>query len=418
MRRLATCLAIAICLATPIYLASAAAGSEPAGGSDESRDAGIVEVIEVSGLLDPVLVDFVDGAIADAEDEMATALVLQLNSRGAVVGDDVVVDLARRIARSSVPVVVWVGPSGSRALGAAAQLAGAVSQLGVAPGSRLGDTGAQILPEDEFGVLFGEAADLLADETVGATEAAALAIVDGPAPTIGDFIVDLPGVETRVVEGGDLPRREPVTTVRFSRLPLVSQLMHTVASPAVAYLLFVCALGLLIFEFYTAGIGVAGAVGAGALVLASYGLWVLPAAPLGVGLVIFAFFGYAVDVQTGVARVWTAIATVSYVVGTFLFYDGLSLSWITLLVSFVGVLLAFLAGMPAMVRTRFSTPTIGREWMIGESGLAVAPVDPEGTVSLRDALWRARTSRATPIAQGDPIVVVGIDGLVLRVSPE
>ena len=56
--------------------------------------------------------------------------------------------------------------------------------------------------------------------------------------------------------------------------------------------------------------------------------------------------------------------------------------------------------------------------MIGETGLAVASVDPDGTVSVRDALWRAHTSRVTPIAQGDPVVVVGIDGLVLDVAPE
>ena len=418
MRRLAICLAIASG-AMVAGLPSAWAGGEGVGDADEGRDEpGTVEVIEVSGLLDPVLVDFVEGSVTSAEESGAISLVLQLNSRGAVVGDDDITELARRIADSTVPVAVWVGPSGSRALGAAAQLAGVASEIGMAPGSRLGETGDQILPEDEFGVVFGDNAALLRDESVGATEAEDLGIVERPAPTIGDFIVDLPGVETRVVEGGEVPRREPVTIVRFSQLPLVSQLMHTVASPAVAYLLLVIALGLLVFELYTAGIGVAGAVGAGALVLACYGLWVLPVAPLGVGLVAFSFFGYAVDVQTGVVRVWTAIATVSFVVGTLLFYDGLALSWITMGVAIIGVLLAFLAGMPAMVRSRFSTPTIGREWMIGESGLAVAAVDPDGTVSVRDALWRAHTSRVTPIAQGDPVVVVGIDGLVLDVAPE
>ena len=57
-----------------------------------------------------------------------------------------------------------------------------------------------------------------------------------------------------------------------------------------------------------------------------------------------------------------------FVVASVFLYDGLSLSWITLLAGIGGVLLAFLAGMPAMVRTRFATPTIGREWMIGEMG--------------------------------------------------
>ncbi len=71
-----------------------------------------------------------------------------------------------------------------------------------------------------------------------------------------------------------------------------------------------------------------------------------------------------------------------------------------------------------MVRTRFSTPTIGREWMIGEMGRAVTTVDPNGTVQIRDALWRATTNRATPIAELDAVRVIGIDGLVLEVEPE
>ena len=74
--------------------------------------------------------------------------------------------------------------------------------------------------------------------------------------------------------------------------------------------------------------------------------------------------------------------------------------------------------MPAMVRTRFSTPTIGREWMIGEMGRAVTAIDPDGTVQVRDALWRAYTNRATPIDELDRVRVIGIEGLVLEVEPE
>jgi membrane-bound serine protease (ClpP class) len=74
--------------------------------------------------------------------------------------------------------------------------------------------------------------------------------------------------------------------------------------------------------------------------------------------------------------------------------------------------------MPSMVRTRFSTPTIGREWMVGEMGRAVTAVSPDGVVQIRDALWRASTNRATPIDELDRVRVVGIDGLVLEVEPE
>jgi membrane-bound serine protease (ClpP class) len=115
--------------------------------------------------------------------------------------------------------------------------------------------------------------------------------------------------------------------------------------------------------------------------------------------------------------VWTGIATVSFVIGSLTLYDGISLSWITLLAGIAGMTVAMLTGMPAMVRARFSTPTIGREWMIGEEGSARTSVSPEGVVEVRGAPWRARTNRATPIGAGDPVRVAAIDGLVLDVEP-
>jgi len=131
----------------------------------------------------------------------------------------------------------------------------------------------------------------------------------------------------------------------------------------------------------------------------------------------FAVFGYGIDVQTGVPRAWSAIATAAFALGSLVLYDDISLSWVTLLVAIVGMALAMVGGMPAMVRTRFSTPTIGREWMVGEVGSAVGAVAPEGVVSVRDAPWRARTNRATPIEAGQSVRVVSIDGLLLEVEP-
>ena len=45
-------------------------------------------------------------------------------------------------------------------------------------------------------------------------------------------------------------------------------------------------------------------------------------------------------------------------------------------------------------------------------------VDPDGVVRIRDALWRARTNRATPIHAGERVRVVSIEGVVLEVEPE
>src|SRR3546814_20625124 len=79
--------------------------SDPNATSD-----GYVAVIEVSGLLDRVLVDFVETQLEAAEEADATALVLQLNSGSAVVADDRLEALVERIEVEDVPEAAWVGP--------------------------------------------------------------------------------------------------------------------------------------------------------------------------------------------------------------------------------------------------------------------------------------------------------------------
>jgi membrane-bound serine protease (ClpP class) len=395
---------------------AAAAPDQAGAGPDE---AGTVEVIEVSGLLDPILVDFIQRSIADAEASEAVALVLQLNSPGSGVDDERLGELARAMTDASIPVTVWIGPSGAKATGGAAEIALVGGDVGMASGTRIGDIGRRRIPPGEGGDRLDAAAAELLDRTYDDERAVEEGVVDRLAPTVGLFINDLAGFETEQVENdeGELVR-QPVTSTRFAQLSLPSQLLHTAASPAVAYLLLVVGLGLVLFEFFTAGVGVAAVVAVLCLLPAGYGLGVLPVRGWALALLIGSMLAFAVDIQTGVPRFWTGAGFVMFTVGTLWLFDGVDLSWITLLVVFVAVPVAVLAGMPAMVRTRFSTPTIGREWMVGELGRAVGAVDPDGTVLIREALWRARVNRATPVAAGAAVRVIGLDGPVLEIEPE
>ena len=128
--------------------------------------------------------------------------------------------------------------------------------------------------------------------------------------------------------------------------------------------------------------------------------------------------GCAIDVQTGIPRAWTIIGMSAFTVGSVFLFTEFRPTWIALIVGIVGMAVVMFSGMPAMVRTRFATPTIGREQMVGELGTAIEGVEPEGTVQVLGGLWRARTNRATPIPSGESVRVVGIDGLVLEVEPE
>ncbi len=407
-------MAVGLAAAGATLATALAAGLAPAASQPTCEaGSGPVAIIEVDGLLDPVLTDFVEDQVGEAEEICAVALVLQLDSGGAVVSDGRLDDLVATIGESTVPVGVWVGPSGSKAIDDAVRLLAVAQVSGVAPGSSSEVTPALL---EARRVDATELGTVDVGDRVSAGTAVDLDLVDNGAPVIGQFVMDLDGVETEIVDGQRQLADD--ATVQFGGLGIVGQLMHTVASPAVAYLLFVIGLALLLFELFTAGVGIAGMVGAGSLILGCYGLSVLPTRPVGVALLLFAVFAYGVDVQTGVPRLWTGIATVSFVLGSLLLFDGVSVSWITLLVAFVGMTLAMLAGMPTMVRSRFSTPTIGREWMIGELGEARTDIAPDGVVTLRDAPWRARTNRATPIRQDEPVRVVAIEGLVLEVEPE
>jgi membrane-bound serine protease (ClpP class) len=336
-----------------------------------------VRVIQISGLFDRVQADFFERSLHEADRKDET-LVVQLSSSRAV---------GHRMLDLDGNYSVWVGPGKAARVGSqlAPVLKGA-KVVGVVPGAHV--------PAGTH--------------------------VDLRSPTLGDFIVNIPGVPTKVVpvKGSRITRREPLVDVRFSKPSLTARAIHGVTSPGPAYALLLFGLLLALLEFATAGVGLAAATAAIFLVLAALGLGGLPVNGIGVAALIFGCGGLAVDVQAGAPRAWTAIGTALLLYGTvFLYRDGMHvpIPWV---VGVLGLAAAFvLAGLPSLIRARFSSPTIGRESFIGELGTAVGELAPEGVVNVRGATWRARTNRATPLADGDAVRVVGIDGLVLDVEP-
>jgi membrane-bound serine protease (ClpP class) len=264
-------------------------------------------------------------------------------------------------------------------------------------------------------------------------DAVAAKLVDGTEPTVGQFIAGLNGKVLSTANGNVRMRTSTVVgvganrtvqanqNVRFRKLDLTQQLAHTLGAPWVAYFLFVAGLALMLLEFYTASVGIAGAVGAVALIGGCFGFSHLPVAPWAIALLGLGMFGLAIDLQAGGLGPWTFIGGAALIAGSLWLYDGataLDPAWWILVLVCGSTLLFVLSGMTAMVRSRFSTPTIGREELIGEMGVAEVGVDPDGVVRVRDALWRARTNRATPIAAGDSVRVVAVEGVLLEVEPE
>jgi membrane-bound serine protease (ClpP class) len=442
LRRLA--IALLTTAAGLSLFAGGVSAQDDQGGDDPTPDTVVtpggatiapVDVLQVSGFMDDILVAEIRDAIERADDSGAQALILQVNCDGTVVDDSVVEALLEDIATAPVPIGVWVGPTGSRFYGPAAQMLAVADVTGMAPGARVGYFGVPLsIPSAEID--FGIAEETLRNGSVGLSEARALDIFrqrinDEGIPTVTSMLQAMNGYEElgvtlvtteQVVTDDGNTRFDTVAIVRFSKLSLIDQLFHTVASPPVAYLLLLTGLALLVFEFFTAGVGVAGVVGAVCTFLAFSGLAVLPTRTWAVVVIGLAMLAFSVDVQVGIPRFWTGVGLVLTVIGTWFLFEplpGASMrpGWIALITGVGGIALTFIVGMPNMVRTRFATPTIGREWMIGELGTVIDDVDPDGVVEVGNGRWRARTNRATPVMRGDEIRVAAIDGITLEVEP-
>lgn len=418
--------------------------SDAGAGQPESRRG--IEVVQVEGLLDPPNITLVLDAIQRANDDRLTMVVLQLDSGGAVSD---VGGIVRAIGRSRVPVVAWVGPSGADATGAAALIVEAAHVAFVSQGSSLGPAEPLRLDDPDasrVGVVRARLEQLaeergrdasgagrLATSELGPREATDIGATNGVRAIVGEVIVKLDGTTVRTTEGdlelstatvigkGRDRRRQPNQDVIFDSLGIGAQLQHTLISPSIAYFLLVAGLALIVFEFFAASVGFAAAVGAISVVGAAYGFSHLPVHWWGIALLLLAAFGFAVDAQAGGLGFWTGVGAVALVSGSVTLYGGdagLRPAWWVIVVVCGGTVLFYAFAMPAFIRSRFSTPTIGREGMIGELGTAEVPVDPDGVVLIRGARWRARTNRATPVAAGDAARVVAVDGLVLEVEPE
>jgi membrane-bound serine protease (ClpP class) len=433
-------------------LLPATADAAPRAARDGSR-AGI-SVIQVDGLIDPPNAALIRDSIRDANRNPTSLLVIKFASGGAVDVDPE--PLVAAIRTSRVPIAVWIGPSGGKAKGVAALLASAAPIAAVSNGSSIGPADPVRLDEpdatdpavlsdrlaanNERNDRSAAGARAMVHRTLSSTEAARLGATNRvcPAvppgcPTLGDFIVNLNGktVQTaagsvklstsKVVGEGNDRSRQPNQVIRFRKLDLVGQAIHTLTSPSIAYLLLVVGLALIIFEFFTISVGLAGGAGALALIGAFVGFSHLPVTWWALLLILVGMIGYAIDVQAGRPLAWTVIGSVLLIVGSLFLYGGsakLNVPWWVLLIMIVGTIVFMVGAMPVAVRSRFSTPTIGREGLVGELGDAVVDVSPDGVVLLRGARWRARTNRATPIKAGDRIRVVEVDGLVLEVEPE
>ncbi len=418
----------------------------PAAAQSESQRT--VDLIEIDGVIDPVTADYLINRIDAAERDGVHAAIIRLDTPGGL--DVSMRDIVRNLLASRVPVIVWVAPPGARAASAGTFIAYAANLAYMADSTELGaatpvnlsgeqdDTLQRKVTNDaaafirELALTRDRNAEWAEDAvrnaaSIGATEAADIDVVNGIASSLRTLLEELDGIEVETGNGSTLTletwnetQGSPTVTIRFQEMNLLQQLLHIVTNPEVAYLLLLVGTFGIIFEIYNPGIGLAGIIGAVSLLLGFYALSVLPTNWAGVALVVLAVVFFLVDLQTAGLGIWTVGGAVALVAGGVLLFtgapDALTLSPLAIVLAVVITLLFFMSVMTAALRVRLRRPVTGAEGIVGSVAEAKTDIAPEGTVSTRGTLWRARTME-TGIAAGSKVEVKATEGLVLLVEP-
>jgi membrane-bound ClpP family serine protease len=196
--------------------------------------------------------------------------------------------------------------------------------------------------------------------------------------------------------------------------------LRLASEPEATFFFLVAAIAAATFEFYAAGVGVSAAASVIAFLLAGYGLATLPISWPSVGAAVLGLLLYTWDFQRNRLGWRSLLGTVLLLVGGLTITDArpqMAPVWWIVVIVVAGTALFYAVALTTIVRSRFSTATIGREYLIGRGGKAETAFDPEGIVVVGEARWRARSHREAGIMPGDTVEVTGVDGIVLDVEP-
>jgi membrane-bound serine protease (ClpP class) len=401
-------------------------GAFPALAHEGHEHGGGVVVVEIEGALDQRMIDFIADAVVVDD---VSLVVLWIDSPGVASGDlSSLIDLVRSAA---IPIATWIGPPGAEVYGGALQLAASSDYLGAAPGSRIGYSVPAVAGDDASALLVDIPGLMaLSGSRLNISEEGPLPdFVDATSPSIGQFLASLDGIE---IDGVVLDTAEEIRLadgtvatvftgeVRFLKPDLITRVLRLSIRPEAAFFFLVLGFALVAFEFYAAGIGVTAGVAVLSLLLSAYGVGALPFRWWAVVASVVGVFLYNWDFQRSQLGWRSLLGTAGLILGGLMFTDAdpqFGPHWWTVLIIVLGIALFYLFAMTTVVRSRFSTQTIGREYLIGRSGIAESLFDPEGFVSVDGASWRGTAHRAAGIKSGDEVTVLAVKGIVLEVEP-
>lgn len=412
-------------------------------GVADAQDSGRhVVITTVAGPITPVIAAHIDDGIERVERDGSAAYLIQLDTPGGL--DTSMRAIVQDILASEVPVIVYVSPQGARGASAGAIITFAAHVAAMAPGTTIGaatpvsgqggdDLDAKIVND---AIAYAEALAELRDRDVGfvadtvrdgraasASQALELGAIDVVAASVNELLDMVDG--TTVIVGPGQREVQLATAgaiVERHNMSALRSIQQFLANPNIAFLLLSIGTLGLIYELATPGLGVGGVLGATFIVLAMFGLAVLPVNVVGVVFLLLAVALFIAEVAApgiGLAAAGGAFALV--LSGIFLIdtdAPGLQISAAVVVPSAL-VVAAFvvIAGRIAMRARTAPSSTTGPGLFVGRQA-TVRYTGTNAHVFIQGAWWGVRLARPDDVmVDGSSVEVVDIDGLTLIVDP-
>jgi membrane-bound serine protease (ClpP class) len=400
-----------------------------------------VERADLNGDINNIMSAYIQTSVNRAQADHADALLVVMNTPGGISTsmDEIVTNLLN----STVPVVVYVYPSGARAASAGLFVAQAADVLAMAPGTNIGsahpidaaggnltgDLGAKVLNDAVTRVrslasMHHRNADWAEQAVrnsvnIDADEAVRLHVADLEANDIGSLLQQIDGLQVPRTNG-TLTIRSAGAVVDDFPMPFWQVFLNALIDPTIAALLVLVAGYGIITEMSNPGLILPGVIGGIAGVLAIVSLANLPVNIAGGLLMLVALLLFIADIKAPTHGFLSVGGAFALVLGmAFLINTGPVGLGVNPLVSVVTgvVTLAFFTFFIRKVWLARRQPAFsGPESIVGAIGEVREAISPEGLVFVRGALWKASAEK--PIEAGAPVRVVGRHGLELEVAPE
>jgi membrane-bound serine protease (ClpP class) len=399
-----------------------------------------VAVLTVDGTIVPVIADYIDRGISQAEEHGATVCIIELDTPGGLL--DSTEKIVERIMNADVPIVVYVSPKAAWAASAGTFITLSAHIAAMTPGTTIGaahpvSAGGEEIPEDQMKKIVEfsakwmktiaeergrniEQAELAVTESKSFTDVDALEynLIDLRADNLESLISEINGWAVTLASGDEVTIDTTDYVQTRNEMNDIEKFLQTISDPNIAYILFTLATIGLIVEFYNPGLIFPGVAGGISLLLAFYSLGVLNAYWGGIALILLAVVLFIAEYFTTTFGLLTAGGIAALVMGSLILFSyspGIEVNRGLI----AGVAAGFTAFavfvLGAIIRGQRRRKATGVEGMIGTMAIAKTPLDPTGTVLTQGELWTA-TSEGGRVAPGEEVVISRVEGLKLWVS--